>query len=134
MNIYKYLTNRKYRVFYKKLKSVEVVIWENEFKIIKARQLRESIRQDRDHSIESTRGIDEALKTEKDKEKIKVLNADKAVHQDNTKRYEAQMKMIDNQISGVPAQGENPGENGIRDTIKSLAELREMYKDYLTKI
>lgn len=134
MNIYKWLTNRKYRFFHKKLKGVQAAIWEHEFKIAKARQLREGIRQDRDHALATVANIDANLKTEKDAEKLKVLESDKAKLLDNAKRYEAQMKMVDNQISGVPAEGENPGENGILDTIKSYAELREMYKDYLTKV
>lgn len=134
MNVYKWLTSRKYRFFHRKLKGVQAAIWEHEFKVTKARQLRESIRRDRDQSIATVANIDGALKTEKETEKLKVLEADKVKLLDNARRFEAQMKMIDEQISGVPASGENPGENGIIDTIKSYSELREMYKDYLTKI
>lgn len=134
MNIYKWLTSYKYRFFYKKLSGVQAAIWENEFKITKSRQLREGIRQDRDHALATVANLDNNIKNEKNEENLKMLEAEKAKLLDNAKRFEAQMKMVDQQISGVPASGDNPGENGILDTIKSYAELREMYKDYLTKI
>jgi hypothetical protein len=44
------------------------------------------------------------------------------------------MKMIDDQINGRKATNEDPGEQGIMDTLASLAELKVMYKDYASKL
>ena len=38
--------------------------------------------------------------------------------------------MLDNEINGVPAEGENPGQNGLLDTLRSYAELKNMNKEY----
>lgn len=134
MSILKWLSNRKYRVFARKAKDVDVAIWEQDFKIAKSRQIREGIRQDRERTLEAVNRISAAVDAEQDPEKKKALEAERASHADNATRYEAQMRMIDNQINGVPAQGENPGENGILETIQSLAELRAMYQQYMKDI
>ncbi len=134
MNIIKYATNRKYRIFSKKIKDVNVSIWEFEFKIAKSRQVREGVRQDRDNAIESVLQIDTRLKVTTDEAEIEKMNKDKAIYTDNIQRYEAQMKMIDEQIRGVLAKDEDPGQQGILDTIKSLIELKQMYQSYLKEI
>lgn len=134
MNIFKWLTNNRYRFFYKKFKSVQYSIWDLEFKVSKSRQIREGVRQDRDRAIDASQRVAAAIEGIKDATKRKELEAEKTIVEDNAKRYESQMKMIDDEISGVPAKGDDPGRQGILDTIKAYAELREMYKDYLTKI
>ena len=136
MNILKWLTSEKYRFFYTKFRNVQKSMWELDFKIAKARGLREGIRQDRDRAIEASGNIDNRLKSGEtlDADTSAQLLKQKDDLLDSVKRYEAQMKMIDNQINGVPAEGENPGENGHMDTLGSLAELRVMYKDYLNQI
>lgn len=135
MNILKWLTNEKYRFFYAKIGAVQKSIWDLDFKIEKSRQVREGVRQDRDRAIESLNMINTRLKAEdispEEKEK---LEQDLAIYTDNVSRYERQMKMIDGQIQGVPAQGENPGEQGILETIASYAELKAMYKHYLKNL
>lgn len=134
MNIYKWLTNSKYRFFFRKLKGVRAAMWEYEFKVAKARQLRESVRQDRDRTLAGVQNMDNSIKNEKDPEKLKMLESEKAKLLDNAKRFEAQMKMVDEEINGIPTSEADAGKNGIMDAIKSYAELREMYKDYLRKM
>lgn len=133
MNIIKYLTSWKYRLFTKKIQGVEVAIAEADFKIAKSRQLREEIRRDRDRSVEAMQQISVALKNDKVENK-EALEKDGVATEGNIRRYEAQMKMIDDQISGVPANGENPGEAGIVDTLKSYVELKKMFIDYRSKL
>jgi hypothetical protein len=113
--------NKKRKFFTKKVEDVQASIWEYEFKIAKSEQVKEGIRLDRERAVQQ-------LDSFKDKkENKKEIEAET----ENIRRYEAQMKMIDEQIYGVPANGEDPGRNGILDTIKSLTELRSMYKDYI---
>lgn len=130
----KYITSKKYRVFSKKISDVQMSIWEFEFKVAKSRQIREGIRQDRDRAVETIHKIESVMKEEKDKDRLESLDKERNVMADNAKRFELQMKMVDEQIQGVPADGENPGQQGILDTIKNLVELRTMYKDHLKTI
>lgn len=134
MNIIKHITNRKYRFFARKVKDVTASIWEYEFKVAKSRQVREGVRQDRDRSLEAVAQIQARIGGSTDPEEMKALEMEKAVHEDNAKRYEAQMRMIDEQINGTPVNGEDAGTQGIMDTIAGLAELRLMYQDYLKRI
>lgn len=131
MNILKYVFDAKYRFFARKVKAVTKQIWDYEFKVEKTMQIREGIRRDRDSLIDAQHKLEAAFKAAPNDKKVE---ADYLAVNDNIKRFEAQMKMLDDQINGVPANGDNPGENGVNDTIASLAELRQMYKQYLTKI
>lgn len=141
MNILKYLTSRKYRFFYKKVNDVQYSIWDMEFKIIKSREVREGVRQDRDRAIENIQMIEAALNNPNITEEYKAkAESDKAVYTDNVSRYEKQMKMIDDQIRGVKAtpatetdEG-NPGIQGITETVEAYIELRNNYKKVLTSI
>lgn len=130
MNILK-LFNAKHRFFSRKVKAVTRQMWEYEFKVEKTLQIKEGIRQDRDRLVDARHKAELALNaTPNDKkleEEFNNLN-------DTIKRYEAQMVMLDKQILGVEAKGDNPGEEGINNIISSLAELRRMYKDYLQKL
>lgn len=124
--------NAKKSFFKKKLVDCQKVIWELEFKIAKSRQLREGIRQDREFAVENVAQIEARLK-QKDisKEEKEQLETSLAIHKDNVQRYERQITMVDNEINGIPANGEDPGQEGIKDRIAGYAELREMYKSYL---
>lgn len=141
MNIYKWATSRKYRMFTRKIRDVQTNMWEYEFKIAKSRQVREGVRQDRDRSLENVQQIETILKTEIRPEVVAKITDDKAKHLENAGRYERQMKMIDDQINGVvaiPATAENPegnpGQEGIIGIIASLLELKNMYTDYRRSI
>lgn len=142
MNLFKYLSNRQYRLFRRKIKDVQASIWEYEFKIAKSRQVREGVRQDRDHAIEAVNNIanmlkadDEAAIADKMPEDARKNLVDEMTKlNDDTKRYEAQMRMIDDQINGVNASAESSGTQGIMETIKAMVELKSMYKDYSNKL
>lgn len=133
MSIYKWLTNREYRYFYRKVQDVQNSIWEYTFKVVKSRSVREGVRMDRDSAIESLNNIEGALKTAPAEEAARLSEKLNAI-KENIQRYEAQMKMIDDQINGGLGTQENPAGIGILEQIKSLTELQLMYKDYLSKI
>lgn len=123
--------NAKKKFFKRKIKAVTCQIWDLEFKVEKSLQVREGVRQDRDRMNDAKNKVEAALKA-KPKDEALLKEFEGIV--DTIKRYELQMKMIDNEINGVKAEGENPGQNGIMETIDSLAELRRMLKDYVAKI
>lgn len=125
MNIIKQITSRKYRFFQKKIKDVQYSMWDLDFKIMKARQMREESRQMRDRSVEALQMAKANPKP--DEEAIKQIAL-------NIKGYEAQMDLVDQQIQGVKATTEEAGQNGIIDTVAGLANLRELYKEYLRQI
>lgn len=131
MNILKKLFDPKYRFFVRKIKSVTRQIWDLEFKVEKTLQIREGIRQDRDRMLDAQHKVNAAFKATPNDKK---LEKDLTDITDTIKRYEAQMKMLDQQIEGGVATEENPSGSGINELIGSLAELRRMYKDYLKKI
>lgn len=134
MKVLKYLTSKKYRFFAKKVRDVQYNIWDLDFKVAKSRQVREGVRQDRDRCIEAVQNIETKIKEAKEGDDIQKLTAERDGIADNARRFEAQMKMIDDQIQGVPAEGTNPGQQGINDTIRSLAELRNMYREHMAQI
>ncbi len=127
----KKLTMNKKQFFKDKIKNVTFNVWELEFKVSKSRQVREGVRQDRDRAIEDIARLEAQIAQEKDKDKLKELEAAKATFADNVKRYEAQMLMIDKQINGFAGTETEEPVIGILEQLKSLAELREMYKQHI---
>lgn len=128
------LFNPKYKFFKDKVTAVTKTIWDAEFKIEKSRQVREGVRQDRDRALEAVGRIDAQIATEKDKANLETLEGNKKQMQEEVARYEAQMKMIDDQVNGAEATKDSDMVIGLMEQVKSLVELREMYKSYLTKI
>ena len=133
MNYYKWITNRQYRYFSRKVRDVQNSIWEYSFKVSKSRAIREGIRMDRDRAMQAAANVEDALKTAP-ADKKEDLEKSLAGNKENATRYEAQMKMIDDQINGGAATQDNPAGIGILEQIKSLTELRLMYIDYLGRI
>lgn len=131
MNIIKWLTSKKYRLFTQKIKDVQVSIWETDFRIFKARQLREESRSSRDNAMQALVAVGEALSKAPKDEK---LLADKATLEAQVKGFEAQMFLIDTQIQGVKGVADVEDQTGYMDVLTGLASLREQYKSYLTQI
>lgn len=131
----KYFT-KKYWFFRRKIRDVTYTIWETEFKISKSRQVREGVRQDRDRAMEGAHQMTAMLQGLTDTSTTQYADTAKQLEAqtENVRRYEAQMRMIDEQINGISANGENPGQQGILDMIKGYTELRSMYKDYLKQL
>lgn len=126
--------NKKYRFFKEKVEAVTKQIWELEFKVLKSRQIREGVRQDRDRYKEAIIAISDMIKKETDKDKLEKLQEELKNMEESVVRYERQMQLIDGEINGIIAEGENPGQEGIIDRIKGYVELKEMYKEYLNTL
>lgn len=136
---YLFASPRK-RHFITRLRNIEVSIWDKEYLKHQAREIREGVRLDRDRALEAA----DALKIEVAKDhapETKKELEDRLAHQiDNAQRFEAQIKMLDEQVEGRPyspaSEGKeaDPGVQGINDTLGSLAEMRKMLTSYLKKI
>lgn len=126
--------NRKARFFKDKIDAVEKTGWEVEFKIAKARQVREGVRQDRDREVEALMNLNKAVEGEKDKEAKKQLQDRAAVVTENVTRFEKQMKMIDDQINGVVGSETQEMQIGLLEQLQSYAELKLMYQDYIKNL
>lgn len=125
----------KYWFFKKKINDVQKTIWDKEFKIAKARQVREGVRQDRDRAIEAVNQIKNGLEKQKDVATKESMQKEQSAFEENVKRYEAQMAMIDKQINGYTAKNETEESViGVLEEIRSYIELREMYKQYIADL
>ncbi len=125
------MLNKKKSFFKQKIEEVNKVVWDLEFKIHKAHQMREQSRQQRDQNINALMRVDESLKADPTNEN---LLKEKANFEVIVGKLEGQMKMIDDQINGVPATEEDSGAQGIMEMIGGYAELREMYKTYISEL
>lgn len=134
MNLYKFLTSRKYRLFTRKLRDVQTALWDLEFKVAKSRQVREGVRQDRDRAVSHAKQLEPQVENLKDKDAKEKASKELAATQDTIKRYEAQMQMIDRQVEGFQGSETEQPVVGVNEQMASLAELREMYKEYRSKI
>lgn len=121
--------NKKYQFFQEKIDAVTKTIWDFEFKISKSRQVREGVRQDRDRAVEAAQHIKVKSEGAKGDDKKK-LEDELAKMVENKERYEKQMKMIDDQIQGANATENSDAVIGLNEQLKSLVELKQMYKSY----
>lgn len=126
--------NQKKKYFKLKARNVQKMIWDLEFKIFKVRELREGIRLDRDRALETVHALDAEIKRDHEPETLKELEAQKKLHQENAERFEKQLKMLDVEIEGQPAEGDNPGVQGINDQLAGLRELVKMINEYLREL
>lgn len=121
--------NKKKKFFKDKIKEVEKTLWDLDFKVFKARGMREESRQHRDRSVEQLNSVSSFVGKEKDPATLEKLEAEKKFFTEDVAKYEAQMKMIDDQING-----NNEGEQGILEVMKALGELKRMYTEYASQL
>lgn len=124
MNIIKYITNPRYRFFQKKISDVTKSLWELDFKISKARGMREASRQARDRTADTLHKMKAAPSTP---ELVTQIEAGEA----ELKGYEAQMQLVDDQVNGT--EGEDP-QKGLMEYMEGLADLKAMYREYSSKL
>lgn len=132
MKILKYLTSRKYRLFVRKMRAAQESIWDIEFKLYKARQLREESRLGRDRANDALYKVAASLKAPG--ADVKKLEEEKTKLEAEVKGYEAQIDLVDIQIKGIHGSDQYEDQNGIIETLEGLASLREQYKDFASKI
>ena len=146
MNLIKYLTNWKYRYFKKKLRGVQSMIEDLNFKRFKTMEIREEIRQAYDEQKAKLLSVETTIKNERSKpddEKYhKMAEGDIARLDDEVvrlkqeiERYEAQLKGIDIDVNGSTRTNEFPdGHEGIVQQLDALRELEGMLKEYITHV
>lgn len=122
--------NTKKKHFKRKLKNLDKTIWDLEFKKQQAGVLREKIRLDRDNKLNHRNMVEAKLKENKTEELEKALTE----ANDTLTRFEAQLKMIDEQIQGGTPTQEDPSGEGVMGQIARLYELKKMVIDYIATL
>jgi len=140
MNIIKYISNWKYRYFLKKLRGVESMIEDFQFKRFKTREIREEMRQEYDNLKAKLSVLETQIKTQKEKptmEKGEIARLDdsKVLLDRDIERYANQMKALDLEVEGSKPTAEyHDGVQGINDQLDALRELYQMLQDYIKKL
>ena len=126
----------KTKYFKKKIRGVEKMILDLEFKRAKTQMIREQIRQEYDNLCSKMASLDETIKREKEAKKMEEgdiarLDDDKVRLQVDIDKLLGQMKDLDIEVSGCkPSQDYPKGYDGINQQLDALHELIIMLKDY----
>ena len=146
MKIIKYLTDWKYRYFSRKLRGVQSMIVDLEFKRFKTSEIREEVRQTYDQHKAKLLSIETTITHEREKSKtgdvkampdgdIARLDDEVARLKQEIQRYEAQINAMDVDVNGANPTSENPeGFAGINQQLDSLRELEGMVRDYIKNL
>lgn len=143
MNIIKYLTNWKYRYFRKKLRGVQFMIADLEFKRAKTRMIREEIRQEYDNQKSKLMVLETQIESEESKpDEFKMekgefarLGDQKVLLENDIEKFTQQMKGLDLEIAGSKPTAEfHDGVQGINDRLDALRELVGMLHDYIKSL
>lgn len=127
-------TPRSIRSHFKgKVKAIREMRWDLEFKVFKAREIREQVRDQYDGQSNMKFHITKQLEAmDKNAKEREGLEKQLPTIEDNMKRFESQMRMIDTEIEGAAPTEDNPnGQVGIMEQIASLRELETMTEDYI---
>lgn len=130
----------KKRYFKDKLKGVQKMIWDFEFKRFKTDELYEEIREERDNQKSKLSVLLARIESEKanptmESGEIARLDDDKVRLEKSIENLESQMNAINLELHGSKKCVEYPdGLSGVDQTIDSLYELVGMMKSYIKKI
>lgn len=127
------------RSFFKnKLKGVQHMIWDLQFKKFKTLEIREDIRKEYDSMQSRIATIDNQIGNFPDdgnKDELKRLSEAKDLAMRDIERFKAQIDQLDAEVNGQSANEYNPeGTIGIVHNIDSLRELEQMLKDWIKTI
>ena len=131
------LFNWKYRYFKSKLRGVEKLIADLEFKRFKTREIREEIRQEYDNLKSKLSVLEAQIKSQKEKPTLEVgeiarLYDQKVLLDRDIERLLAQMKGLDLEVEGSKVTQEYPdGVQGVNQQLDALRELVGMLKSYV---
>lgn len=123
--------------FKKKLKGIQAMIWDLEFKRYKTLYVREQIRQEYDGLRSRLEILKTQIASEKDKptispDEFKRLEDDEVRLNQEVERKVAQMKGLDIEINGAKPSAELPeGHQGLNETMEALRELMNVTKAYV---
>lgn len=129
--------NWKTKYFKKKVRGVEKMILDLEFKRAKTLMIREGIRQEYDNLCAKMASLDETIKREEKEKKMEAgdiarLGDDKIRLQGDIDKLIGQMEGLDIEVSGCKPSKDYPeGYNGINQQLDALHELIGMLKDYI---
>ncbi len=126
-------TKRSY--FKGKLKGVQSMIWDFEFKAHKTREIREDVRQEYDYMLARIGGYNTQIKdwpADKDAADRKRIEDQKVLAERDRDRLLSQIKQLDAEVEGAKPNAENhDGTEGISHQIDSLRELHGMLKNWI---
>lgn len=134
------LLNWKWRYFKKKLRGVEKMIADFEFKRFKTLEIREEIRQEYDQSKARLEVLNTQIKQQQEKptmEKDEIARLDdrKVLLERDIKKFEDQLKGLDLEVYGcAPNQDYHDGVQGINQQLDALRELVVMLKNYIKEL
>ena len=118
-----------------KLKGVEKMIYDLEFKMFKTSEIREDVRREYDQSKSRLSIIEEEIKNwpaDKDQGDKARLEDKVVLLKRDVERFEAQMKQLDLECDGSKPTSEYPdGVEGINHQIDSLQELKLMLQEWI---
>ena len=126
--------------FKKKLKGIQAMIWDLEFKRYKTLYVREQIRGEYDALRSRLEILKTQIASEKDKPTlpegdIKRLDDDEVRITKDIGRKLAQMKSLDIEINGAKPSAEVPdGHQGLNETMEALRELINVTKNYIKEL
>ena len=124
--------------FYQKKEGVQKMVFDLEFKRFKTKEIREDVRKEYDNHKQRIFNLEEQIKTwplDKDQGDKARLEDEVLRLNENVKRYEAQMKQLDDEVEGrKPSQEDHDGVTGINEQIDSLKELEGMLDDWIKRI
>lgn len=132
--------NKQKTYFQKKLKGIQNMIWDLEFKRYKTLYVREQIRQEYDGLRSRLEILKTQIASEKDKptlgvDELKRLEDDEVRLNQETERKVSQMKGLDIEINGAKPSAENPeGHQGLNETMEALRELTQVTKAYIKEL
>jgi hypothetical protein len=147
--------SKKKKYFQNSLEGAQKMIWDREFKRFKTLEIREEVRMQYDSLKAKVQMIKDRMKTfpaldpklaelpysdpqlikekkQKWSDEENKLDDEKVLMERDIERYQAQMKMMDETITGVAPTADNPeGSIGLDSEIESLQELKGLYKAYI---
>ena len=135
--------NKEKDYFKNKLKGIQAMIWDLEFKNFRTGYVREQIRQEYDGLRSRQEILKTNIKVESEPGKLKDTNLDefKRLEDDDVRltieidRKVAQMKQLDIEISGASPSAELPeGHQGTNQTLEALRELIQVTKHYIKQL
>ena len=132
--------NKHKAYFKKKLKGIQAMIWDLEFKRYKTLYVREQIRGEYDALRSKLEILKTQITSEKDKPTmpegdIKRLDDEDVRITRDIERKLAQMKSLDIEINGSKPTAELPeGHQGLNETMEALRELAQVTKAYIKEL
>lgn len=132
------LSEKKYNV--KKLVGLTYALYDIYFKRFKMSVRREEERQKYDNTKAKLETLNQQIKQQKEnptmpKGDIARLDDEKIRLEEDIKRYEANLKVYDEIIKGIPKSSEHPeGVPGLEDEIRNARDTVEIMKIYIKQI